>query len=149
MLTRIRNAKFNGKLLVLLLFIYGTVVSNTGVAAQAGDNFEGAVWSFMMVPKLKGAKNLRGQFRVSDHIVYQKGQKKTGEFTKRVGVNHPQGKRTKVVFTDLRALNSDREWREGMKGEVKMTIDKYGKWSGLFTDENGDNWEFTCNRVKE
>lgn len=129
--------------------VLGIAVCNTSQAGPAGDNFEGAIWYFQMTPKLKGARVLRGQFRVADHIVYQKTTRDSEKFNKTVGTNHPNGKKTRVEFTDLRAMNPDKQWRNGMQGEVKMTLDQFGKWSGMFTDRMGRNWDFSCTRVKE
>lgn len=137
------------KILLLFCFLLGVATSESSEAQQAGDNFEGAIWYFKMTPKLKGFNVLRGQFRVSDHVVYQKEGRDSDEFSKRVGVNHPNGKRTKVEFTDLRAKTPKNDWRNEIKGEVKMRLDEYGKWSGLLTDGMGRNWDFNCTRVKE
>lgn len=118
-------------------------------AFQGGDNFDGAIWYFKITPRTKGAQTLSGQFRVSDHILYQKELRSSEDFTKRVGVNHPNGNRTRVEITDLRAKMPNGEFRSRINGEVRMTFDKFGKWSGMFTDERGINWDFNCTRVKE
>lgn len=94
---------------------------------------------------------LRGGFRVSDDVLFQKDKPTDPEMRKQVGTNHPKDqKHTRMKFTDLRAavVGKDR-WVTGIKGSAMMKMDKPGTWSGSLIDGSGRHWEFECVRVAE
>ncbi|WP_197455217.1 hypothetical protein [Stieleria neptunia] len=102
-----------------------------------------------MVSKTGPSTTLKGQYRISDRIVFQKHTPTDAELNKQVGKNFPRGKKTRLEFTDFRAVDRSGEWRKGMKGTARLTYERYGRWTGILTDQSGNNWQFTCNRVKE
>jgi hypothetical protein len=132
---------------LLAAVLVATIAPDTA-QAQEGDSFEGAVWNFTMTPKGKG-RTLKGRFRVSNRVIYQKEKPDDEEFSKQVGTNHPRRGRTRIVFSELRAFDADRMPRTDIKGTARLTNDKLGAWSGLITDGEGRNWDFKCTRVKE
>jgi hypothetical protein len=136
-------------LLPLLAAVLVAGIAPDTAQAQSGDNFEGAVWGFTMTPRTKGLKTLKGQFRVSGGVIYQKETPEDPEFSKQVGTKHPRRGRTRIAFTDLRAFDADKTPRTDIKGTARLTLDKIGAWSGLFTDGEGRNWNFKCTRIKE
>jgi hypothetical protein len=120
-----------------------------GQAKKDAGKFDGAVWTFQMTPKVPGLQPLRGAFRVSNHVLYQKETPEDPDFTKQVGKNHPRGSKTRVEFKDLRAFVRKGVVHEGLSGNVLLTIDRFGEWSGTFIDSQGRHWGFKCSRVQE
>ena len=137
-----------GSLVVPLLLLIATSNANPRTAPD-GDRFEGAIWTFQMKPRQQGLVTLRGNFRVSNHVVYQKKTREASDFRKKVGRNHPSGKRTRIEFHDLRAFTLRKQVKNGIKGTARIKIDEFGRWSGMFTDGRGRNWDFQCKRAQE
>ncbi len=131
-----------------LIFFSGTF-SDTKANAQDNDKFVGAVWKFTMTPKKRGLETLKGAFRVSNDVIYQKKRRSDRDFALVVGKNHPKGKRTRVVFEDFRAFTKSRDLHAGLKGTARLTKNEFGEWSGVLTDGHGRNWDFKCSRVQE
>ena len=134
------------------LFVLAGLAILTGaasVSADEQDQFEGAIWRFTMTPKVRGLETLKGQYRVSDHVFYQNTKPKTREFDKAVGKNHPSGRKTESVFTDLRAFSKDRKLHGGIRGTAHLEMLEFGEWSGRFIDSEGRHWDFRCSRVRE
>jgi hypothetical protein len=102
-----------------------------------------------MKPKRSGPEPLRGQFRVSNDVLYQKTTPQSKDFDKVIGKNSPKGDATTIDFTDLRGFDKDKKVHSGLKGTARMRLDRVGEWSGLFTDAEGRNWDFKCSRVQE
>lgn len=122
--------------------------SSMPASAQEGDNIEGAVWQFEMTKKGRSPSTVKGQFRMSDHSVYQKENRSAARFDKKVGINKPNGKRTRTEFDNLRAFDADR--RPSLHdGVATLKMDGLGEWSGTFTDSDGTNWAMKLSRVKE
>jgi len=117
--------------------------------ATAQDNFDGAVWRFRMSKKQTPAKVLVGQFRVSDHVLFQKDTPSDPEFSKKVGRNSPNGKKTRIDVDDFRVFTKEKKRMLKMKGTARLSLDKVGEWSGIFTTGKGDNWTFKASRIKE
>jgi hypothetical protein len=128
-------------------------IGASSARAQDGDTIEGAVWVFDMKAKGPRADTLRGRFRVSDNVLYQQSERsRTAPFDKEVGRNHPTGRKTGktvVELEDLRAVNQDGEIQTGLKGKIRMSLERFGEWKGVFTDSDGRNWDFKCSRVRE
>lgn len=129
------------------------LLSGSVAFAQAGDEFEGAVWRFSMTPKVRGDKALRGEFRVSDLDIFQKESRDDESFRKTVGKKFPNGEHTKIVFKELYAMRKDDEPNRGkrvqLSGTVMLNFDEPGEWSGRFVDGDGHRWDFKCSRIKE
>jgi len=142
------SARISWLLCYALFFLSGTF-SDTKANAQDSDKFEGAVWKFTMTPKKRGLETLKGAFRVSDDVIYQKKKRSDRDFALVVGKNHPRGKRTRIVFDNFRAFSKSRELHAGMKGTAGLTMDAFGKWSGVLIDGQGRHWDFKCSRVQE
>lgn len=132
------------------------VVVSLGMAAKChaqrrgGGDFNGAVWKFTLTPKVAGPGQLRGHFRVSNHVLYQKANIKDPDYTKHVGKDNA-GRRgcTRVEFTDLRALDKRGVPHEGFKGTALLKGERFGHWSGSFVDSQGRHWSVKCTRVQE
>lgn len=135
---------FMGMFLVLLSC--PPIMAATGAD---GGQFDGAVWNFSLRPKSPGSPNLRGRFRVSDHVLYQKASPEDADFTVQIGKNHPRGKRARVELTNFRAFGPGRELHSGMSGMAMISMDRGGEWSGRFIDSSGKHWDFKCTRVQE
>ena len=130
-------------------FILSVVANTAVVSADEVDQFEGAIWQFTLTPKSRGLETLKGQYRVSDHLFYQKSKPKIREFDKVVGDNHPSGRKTKSVFKDLRAFDKKRNLHSGIKGTAHLEMEQFGEWSGRFIDSEGRHWDFQCSRMQE
>jgi hypothetical protein len=102
-----------------------------------------------MTPKAPGPQPLRGAFRVANDVLYQKETPEDADFTKKIGKNQPRGSKTRIEFTDLRAFVRRGVAHEGLSGNVLLTIDRAGEWSGTFVDSQGRHWSFKCTRVQE
>jgi len=118
-------------------------------AAAAQDNFDGAVWKFEMSNKKDPAKKLVGRFRVSNHVLFQKDTPSDPKCSKRVGTNHPNGKRTRIEVRDFRTFTKEEKNQVRLEGTARLSLVKFGEWEGLFTDGNGANWGFTASRIEE
>lgn len=128
---------------------FAIISSTASVAADEQDQFDGAIWTFKLTPKTRGLEELKGRYRVSDDVFYQNSKPKSREFDKVVGKNHPTGRKTKSVFTDLRAFDADRQLHSGLKGTAHLEMEEFGEWSGRFIDSEGRHWDFQCSRVRE
>lgn len=133
-----------------------TVAVGLGMAVEChaqgkdGGEFDGAVWRFTLTPKVAGPGQLRGHFRVSNHVLYQKADIKDPNYTKQVGKDNPQRRaHTRVEFTDLRALDKRGVPHSGFKGTVLLKGERFGHWSGSFIDSQGRHWNIQCTRVQE
>ncbi len=78
--------------------------SGSVVYAQAGDEFEGAVWQFGMTPKVRGDEALRGAFRVADDNIFQRNGRDDEKLERPAGTNFPMGKTTRIVFKNMVAF---------------------------------------------
>ena len=83
-----------------------SLCSGSVAHAQAGDEFEGAVWQFGMTPKVRGDEALRGAFRVADHKIFQKSGRDDERFERPAGTNFPKGRTTRVEFKDMVAFKT-------------------------------------------
>lgn len=146
--------------------------------AQRGDSFEGAVWKFSMTPKVPRKEPMRGLFRVNNYEVFQKEKPDDETFSLQVGKIEPKGNRTRIMFHDARAFerpsgsgpgskpgpgsrpgsrtdSGDGQLGAGpgrakeLKGVAALKMEKFGEWSGLFTDSEGNHWDFRCSRIQE
>lgn len=123
-----------------------------------GGKFDGALWTFQMIPHDKKLEKRSGMFRVNGLDLYQRSDMNKPGFDRKVGqkVHHKaqrnkQGKivgkeRTTIQFTDLQ---SDGRKYTGMNGTVEIIKSKPGEWSGRFVDSNGLHWDFKCSRKQE
>jgi hypothetical protein len=118
-------------------------------AAAGEDNFDGAVWKFEMSNKKEPAKKMVGRFRVSNHVLFQKDTPSDPKYSKRVGKNYPNGKRTRVEVRDFRAFTKEGMNQVRLEGTARLSLVKFGEWEGLFTDGSGSNWGFTASRIEE
>lgn len=127
--------------------------SGSVVYAQAGDEFEGAVWQFGMTPKVPGDEALRGAFRVADHEIFQRNGRSDEKFEQPAGKNFPKGRTTRIVFKDMVAFKKEggsrQERRVDLSGTATLKMDEFGEWSGRFVDGDGHRWDFKCSRIKE
>ncbi len=128
---------------MLLMFVYAAN------AAQAQDIIDGAIWRFTMKPKTPNQQILKGQFRVSNHQLFQKEKPESKEFNKPVGFNNPKNDKTVMTLTDLRAADKSRKWHNGISGKVLLKNERFGYWTGRFIDSKGRHWDFSCTRVQE
>lgn len=142
---------------VAMALITAEATTGSAVFAQAGGEFEGAVWRFSMTPKAKTDEPMRGLFRVADSEIFIKEKAKDKKFSKHVGkaVFNSKTSATKIVFEEMRVFHrgeeKGKEAREfdPISGTASVKMDEKGEWSGRFTDSAGHNWEFRCTRVKE
>jgi len=127
--------------------------SGSVAGAQAGDEFEGAVWQFGMTPKVRGDEALRGAFRVADHKIFQRNGRDDERLERPAGTNFPKGRTTRIEFKDLAAFKKEGGPRPGrrieLSGVATLKRDEFGEWSGRFVDGDGHRWDFKCSRVKE
>lgn len=136
--------------------------------AQRGDSFEGAVWRFSMTPKVRRKEPMRGVFRVNNYEVFQKEKPDDEAFSKQVGKVEPNGDKTRIVFHDATAfersrssgpgakpgsgdgkLGSGQGRRTELKGTAALKMEKFGEWSGILIDSEGNHWDFKCSRIQE
>ncbi len=129
----------------------GLLVTFTTTAndAQAQDTIDGAFWKCTMKPKTSDLKLLKGQFRISNHWLFQKEKPSLEEFKTFNGFNKPNNGKTVIAFNDLRAMDKERNWHNGIKGTAFLKLERLGYWSGRFVDAKGRHWSFTCTRVQE
>tara|TARA_R110002095_G_scaffold147182_4_gene127279 strand:- start:22646 stop:23014 length:369 start_codon:yes stop_codon:yes gene_type:complete len=113
-----------------------------------GGQFEGAIWKFTLTSKNTN-KKLKGQFRVSNKVLYQKVNKEDPTFTKPIGKNYPKKTKTKIQFTDLRAFTSKGVQKNGIQATVWLKYHRFGHWSGTFIDGKGAHWNIKCVRFQE
>lgn len=130
-----------------LLFAFLSPAAHSTAVAQ--DNFEGAVWKFEMSNKKDPGEKLVGRFRVSNHVLYQKDTPADPKYSKRVGTNHPGGKKTRFEVRDFRAFTQEGKRQLRMEGTARMTMLRIGEWEGLFTDKSGANWDLRASRIEE
>lgn len=142
------------------LVIFGTgFLMNLSFAsksmAQVGDRFEGAVWRFHISPKGSRREPVTGLFRVADHELFQKESRDDESKERLVGRNHPDGRKTRMVFKELLVFekgktDSDRPRpRDRVSGTALLRMDEPGEWSGRFIDSEGLHWDFRCSRIRE
>ncbi len=164
---------FSGRILRLalttLIFVgvWGWPFGRSALA-QRGDSFEGAVWRFSMTPKVRQKEKMGGVFRVNNYEVFQKEKPDDEAFSKQVGKIEPNGKKTRIEFHDAKAfegrpgsgpsakpgsgdggLGAGRGRRTELKGTAALKMEKFGEWSGLFIDSEGNHWDFKCSRIQE
>ena len=128
---------------MILMFVFATP------AAQAQHSIDGAIWRFTMKPLTPNLQVLKGQFRVSNHRLFQKEKPESNEFNKPVGSNNPRNDRTVMTLTNLRAIDRNRKWHDGFQGKVLLRFERFGYWTGRFIDSKGRHWEFSCTRVQD
>ncbi len=131
---------------------FGAIAGSSSTMAQEQGQFEGAIWRFSMTPRppLRGREPLRGVFRVHNHVLYQKSiRSPDAPFDKEIGKNHPNGKKTRIEFHDLRAADRNQNFKGGLSGQVLLSFDAFGEWSGRYIDAQGLHWDFKCTRVQE
>lgn len=117
--------------------------------ATAQDTIDGAVWRFEMTNKTNPGRKFNGRYRVSDHVLYQKDSPEDAEYAKRVGTNHPNGKRTQFEVEDFRVLIPGQKAQLRIKGTARLVMVKFGEWEGVFIDGRGVNWDFKAFRIIE
>ncbi|MBV08173.1 MAG: hypothetical protein CMN21_03030 [Rubinisphaera sp.] len=145
----------SGSLLIRVLmmsFLIAGFSNETTLAAEENerDQFEGAIWRFSMKAKNGDQPELRGFFRLNNAKLYQKETPEDPDFSKLIGTQKLKEKtRTRLEFTDLRAANKDKEFREGIQGSIYLRFDRLGEWSGTLIDEKGAHWNFRCSRIQE
>jgi len=113
-----------------------------------GGAFDGAVWGYKLTPKNARLGVQTGAFRVNNHVLYQKAKPEDKTFTKVVGKNSPDGRRTSMVFEDLRGHGPNGEILH-ISGKARLGMEKGGEWGGRFVDSNGNHWDFHVSRQKE
>lgn len=147
---------------VFFAFVAGLFIqiSDRLMAQQGADGgkFDGAIWTFQMIPHDKNLEKRSGMFRVNGLDLYQRSDMNKPGFDRKVGQKvhyaaqrNREGKvvgkeRTTVKFTDLQ---SDGRKYTGMSGTLEVTKSKPGEWSGRFVDGNGLHWDFRCSRKQE
>lgn len=142
-------------LLKLFLTLSMAVVLSIGIKQEClaqGNNageFEGAVWKFKMTSKSQRNKELTGLFRVSNAKLYQKTTPEDPDFSKAIGINYPKKRKTRMVFTDLRAKGKKGIFTNGIKASVFLNFDRKGHWHGTLIDSKGKHWNFKCTRIQE
>ncbi len=126
-------------------------VLNPGeVRAQGADGgkFDGAVWRFTLKPKAPKLSELNGAYRVANDVLYQQEKRGDPDYTQVVGRNYPRRNKTRTVFSELRAVDSQRRVHK-VEGTAALSFDKRGHWSGEFIDGEGRHWDITVVRVQE
>lgn len=132
----------------LFVFVAATSLPLLLQAADQ-DQFEGAVWRFKMTQKKSDNTTLIGRYRISDHTVYQKDTPADPSFSKAVGKNHPNGTKTRMEVVDFRAFQQSNKKQQRIEGTARLKMVEFGKWTGMFTDKVGVNWDFECSRIQE
>lgn len=139
---------FNRRTLIsCALLAFFAAPSQSAVAGD--DNFDGAVWRFEMTNRKDTGKKLIGRFRVSNHVLFQKDTPSDPKFSKRVGTNHPSGKKTRFEVRDFRVFTAEDKKQMRMQGTARLLLVKFGEWEGQFTDQSGVNWDFHAFRILE
>lgn len=129
------------------LLTLAVLCAGHGALAQEGDQFEGAVWQFEMSQKKSPDTKLVGRYRIANHVVFQKDVPSDPQFSKQVGKNQPDGKRTKMEVTDFRVFEQPSKKQQRVAGTARLKMVKFGEWTGVFTDEKGVNWDMKCTRI--
>ena len=80
--------------------------------------------------------------------MFQKDSPSDPDYTKRVGKNNPKGTTTSFEVDDFRAFTRQKK-QVRMKGSAKLSLVKYGEWTGVFTDRRGVKWEIKVTRIEE
>ncbi|NNJ26080.1 hypothetical protein [Alienimonas chondri] len=117
--------------------------------ASAEDSFDGAVWRVKLTSKKEPSKVRHAQFRMAESVLYQKVTRTDPTYSKRVGKNFPDGRRTRFEVEDFRVRLGRKDDYVTIKGTGRMTPVKVGRWHGLFTDGRGDNWDLVADRIEE
>ena len=141
-----------GKLTLLTILMGLCILTGpTSAQGQAGNKVDGAIWRFTMTPKFQGAKKMGGKYRVLNNRIYQKADPNADKFSKQVGSNTPKTKKRKAVltFTDLRALDKQKNWHNGIKAKIIIKQKKPGVGVGTMVDSEGRHWDFRCTRIQE
>lgn len=148
---------------VVMLTAFGIIVS-MGHAQSAygqgadGGKFDGALWSFSMIPKDKNLEKRTGMFRINGNDLYQRSSMEKPGFDRKMGtktsVKAVRNKKGKIVGPQTTTLEffdlqSNGLKYTGMKGKVVLKQNKLGEWSGRFVDAEGLHWEFKCSRKQE
>ncbi|WP_417746343.1 hypothetical protein [Rosistilla oblonga] len=134
---------------VVISTVFLVVILTGHATASSEDNFDGAVWKFQMTNKLNPSSVFVGRFRVSNHILYQKASPSDPKYSKRVGENHPNHKKTRFEVNDFRVFTQIGKKMSTIKGTGRLSYKELGEWSGLFTDGDGNNWKFKAERIQE
>jgi hypothetical protein len=145
--------------MAMFLVIFGTLqITLAQEKGSDGGQFDGALWTFEMVPHDKHLEKRNGMFRVEGMDLFQKSDIDKPGFDRKVGrktqIKAPKNKKGKIVgperttleFSDLQS--NGRKYT-GIKGKVEITKQKFGEWSGRFIDGNGLHWNFKCSRKQE
>jgi len=149
---------------VAMLTIMGMIMSiicqthTTYGQGDDGGKFDGALWSFSMIPNDRNLEKRTGMFRIHGNDIYQRSSMDKPGFDRKAGtktmvkaVRNKKGKivgpqTTTIEFFDLQSNGLK---YKGMKGKVILTQKKLGEWSGRFIDADGLHWEFKCSRKQE
>ncbi len=105
---------------------------DVSAAAQADDQFDGAVWTFTMTPKNPGQEHLGAAFRVKDHVLYQMSKPSRGfNFDKMIGKNVPlANKNIRIEMSDFYAVSNETRTRHtGLKGTALLKNVRFGEYS--------------------
>ena len=132
-----------------LIAVIVSVIACFTTTATSEDNFDGAVWQFEMTSKQGPTRVMVGRFRVADHVLFQKDTPSDPKFSKRVGKNTPNGKKTSFKVEDFRVFTKRNKRLFKMKGTARLSLVEFGEWTGLFTDGRGQNWSFKASRIQE
>ncbi|MEY2725366.1 MAG: hypothetical protein RLZZ458_1233 [Planctomycetota bacterium] len=140
--------------LVFLLFgICLGICCGQQVQAQQADEFEGAVWRFEISRKGESATKLEGLYRISDKVVFQAARESDKEFVRKVGNNYPARKKrvmnTRMEITNFRVAQPNGSKQQTISGSVNLKYQRYGEWTGVFTDRRGEVWEARVTRIRE
>ena len=137
----------------ILFAMFATGTGTSEAVAQTGHQFEGAVWRFTMAPKFPRAVKRQGAFRVADNKIFQKTKSDDKDFSKEIGVNKPDGNKTRIELKDFRtfeiASGGGLGAQNRIDGTALLKMNRFGEWSGRFIDGDGKHWEFQCSRVVE
>lgn len=140
-----------------IIFSMGQLQSTYGQGADGGK-FDGALWSFTMIPKDKNHEKRTGMFRINGNDLFQRSSMEKPGFDRKMGmktsVKAVRNKKGKIVGPQTTTLEffdlqSNGLKYTGMKGKVVLKQNKLGEWSGRFVDAEGLHWEFKCSRKQE
>lgn len=140
-----------------IIFSMGQLQTTYGQGAEGGK-FDGALWSFSMIPKDKNLEKRTGMFRINGNDLFQRSSMEKPSFDRKMGmktsVKAVRNKKGKIVGPQTTTLEffdlqSNGLKYAGMKGKVVLTQNKLGEWSGRFIDAEGLHWEFKCSRKQE
>lgn len=142
----------------ILILSFGTLPNTTFGQGADGGKFDGALWSFQMIPNDKNLEKRTGMFRVNGNDIYQRSSMEKPGFDRKVGTKTitkaPRNKKGKLVgpettVIEFSDLQSNGQKHTGMKGKVILTKNKLGEWSGRYIDGEGLHWQFKCSRKQE